>query len=64
MKLKNLMNILQTLIDSGAALEEEEIEVAILIPDNLGDSEESYEVYGITVYNNGGITLKAIDVRE
>lgn len=64
MKLKNLMNILQTLIDSGAALEEEEIEVAILIPDNLGDSEESYEVYGVTVYNNGGITLKAIDVRE
>lgn len=64
MKLKNLMNILQTLIDSGAALEEEEIEVAIFIPDNLGDSEEYYEVYGVTVYNNGGITLKAIDVRE
>lgn len=64
MKLKNLMNILQTLIDSGAALEDEEIEVAILIPDNLGDSEEYYEVYCVTVYNNGGITLKAIDVRE
>lgn len=64
MKLKNLMNILQTLIDSGAALEEEEIEVAILISDNLGDSEKYYEVYGVTVYNNGGITLKAIDVRE
>lgn len=52
MALIDMMNTIQALINSGAAVEDTQIEVEGY------DKLNTYYVYGITVYNNGSIALK------
>lgn len=52
MTLIDMMNTIQALINSGAAVEDTQIEVKEC------DELNTYYVYGITVYNNGSIALK------
>lgn len=52
MTLIDMMNTIQALINSGAAVEDTQIEVEDC------DELNTYYVYGITVYNNGSIALK------
>lgn len=52
MTLIDMMDTIQALINSGAAVEDTQIEVEGY------DKLNTYYVYGITVYNNGSIALK------
>lgn len=52
MTLIDMMDAIQALINSGAAVEDTQIEVEGY------DELNTYYVYGITVYNNGSIALK------
>lgn len=52
MTLIDMMNTIQALINSGAAVEDTQIEVEGY------DELNTYYVYGITVYNNGSNALK------